>query len=221
MSATIHLLNEKIEAKHLLKHPFYRAWSAGELTLEDLQSYSRQYFAHVRAFPAYLSEMHSRCQDLNDRRVIAQNLADEEAGNPTHPELWLDFAAGLGVEKDSVLASQPGPKVAALIDTFRELARLDTPLAAAALYCYEKQIPTVAGAKIEGLKDNYQISDPSTLRYFSVHEEADVQHSAQWESLMERHAPDAGAVAAVADRALDALWGALDEIHASCGAACC
>src|SRR5882724_2074416 len=128
MSSTIEVLNQKIEAKHLLKHPFYVAWSNGELSLEDLQSYARQYFAHVRAFPAYLSEMHCRCEDLKSRQIIASNLADEEATSPTHPELWLDFAAGLGVDRESVLGAAAGPRMKALVENYRSVARMDTGL---------------------------------------------------------------------------------------------
>jgi pyrroloquinoline-quinone synthase len=216
-SSTISVLNEKIEQKHLLKHPFYRAWSAGELSLECLQHYTRQYFAHVRAFPAYLSAMHSQCTDLNARRVIAANLADEEATSPTHPELWLDFAAGLGVDRDSVLNAAAGARMNALIEEFRAVAKLDTGLAAAGLYCYEKQIPAVSAAKIEGLRDNYGIAEDSTLRYFRVHETADVEHAAQWEQLIAQHGVGEKRAAEVADRVLDALWSALDEIHEQFG----
>jgi len=216
MSSTIEVLNQKIDAKHLLKHPFYVAWSKGELSLEDLQSYARQYFSHVRAFPAYLSEMHSRCEDLASRQTIAANLADEEATPPTHPDLWLDFAAGLGESRQAVLGQAAGPKMKALVDTFRSIAKMDTGLAAAGLYCYENQIPAVSAAKIEGLKANYKITDDETLRYFAVHESADVEHAAQWEALIERHQVPAAEAAAVADRVLDALNGALDEIYAGC-----
>ena len=159
MSSTIEVLNQKIDAKHLLKHPFYVAWSKGELSLEDLQSYARQYFTHVRAFPAYLSEMHSRCEDLASRQTIAANLADEEATSPTHPDLWLDFAAGLGESRQAVLGQVAGPKMKALVETFRSIAKMDTGLAAAGLYCYENQIPAVSAAKIEGLKANYKITE--------------------------------------------------------------
>src|SRR5437016_11258329 len=117
LSPTIETLNTKIEAKHLLKHPFYVAWSAGELSLDDLRAYARQYFSHVRAFPAYLSEMHTRCEDLDSRRSIAANLADEEATSPTHPELWLDFAAGLGESRQAVLGQAAGPRMKELIAT--------------------------------------------------------------------------------------------------------
>src|SRR5438105_1674271 len=167
MSSTIEVLNQKIDAKHLLKHPFYVAWSKGELSLEDLRSYVRQYFTHVRAFPAYLSEMHTHCEDLDARRTIAANLADEEATMPTHPELWLDFAAGLGETRNAVLGQAAGPKMQALVDTFRSIAKMDTGLAAAGLYCYENQIPAVSAAKIAGLKANYQVNDEGTLRYFA------------------------------------------------------
>jgi len=217
----IPILNEKIDSKHLLKHPFYQAWSAGELPLEGLRHYSEQYFAHVRAFPAYLSAMHSRCEDLKVRQLIAANLADEEAGSPTHPELWLDFAAGLGVKQESVLNAVPGPRMQALVDAYRAAATMDTPLAAAALYCYEKQIPAVAAAKISGLRANYGINDDSTLRYFTVHEAADVEHAAQWESMLENSGVDAAQASAVADTVLNALWGALDEVHEQCGSPVC
>ena len=217
MSTTLQTLNELIESKHLLKHPFYTAWSNGELSLDDLRLYAQRYFAHVRAFPAYLSEMHCRCNDLEIRRVIAANLADEEGQTPTHPDLWLDFAAGLGVSRDSVLNAPTGPKMQALIDTFISVARMDTPLAAAGLYCYERQIPQVAAAKIAGLQSHYGISDAATTRYFSVHESADVEHAAQWESILSGSKLAAGSAAEIADRVLTALWDALTEIHEACG----
>jgi pyrroloquinoline-quinone synthase len=218
-SQTVERLNEMIAEKHLLKHPFYQAWSAGRLSVADLQHYSQQYFAHVRAFPAYLSEMHSRCGDLNQRRVIAANLADEEAGRPSHPELWLDFAEGLGVSRESVLNAEPGPRMKALVETYKSLARRGTPTAAAALYCYEKQIPEVAAAKIDGLQKHYGIASEDTLRYFRVHETADVKHSAEWAELLSSTGGDATQVGETADLALSALWAALDEIYEGCSSA--
>ena len=218
MPSLTHRLNQQIEAKHLLKHPFYVAWTSGALTLADLQLYAAQYFAHVRAFPAYLSEMHCRCEDLDVRKVIAGNLAEEEGGAETHPELWLQFAAGLGVDNESVRRSRACAEVRTLVETYREVARMDTGLAAAALYCYEKQVPAVSASKIDGLRQHYGIEDPATIRYFAVHETADVRHAAEWETVIDSTQPHAGQALAVADRVLDALWGALDGIYAECGA---
>jgi pyrroloquinoline-quinone synthase len=213
MSPIVSILQEKIVARHLLNHPFYVAWTNGTLPFENLQHYAQQYFAHVRAFPAYLSTMHSRCTNLDTRQVIAGNLADEEATPPTHPQLWLDFAAGLGLTRESVLEATPGPRMAALVDTFSAVAEMKTGLAVAGLYCYESQIPAVASAKIAGLKTNYGVDDAATLRYFQVHESADVEHSAQWEAILRDAEIEPGAAAEVADRTLGALWSALDEVY--------
>jgi pyrroloquinoline quinone (PQQ) biosynthesis protein C len=55
-------LGERIENKSLLDHPYYQAWKAGELTLEDLQVYVVQYYFFEANFPRYLSCL-SSCGD--------------------------------------------------------------------------------------------------------------------------------------------------------------
>jgi len=175
-----------------------------------------QYFAHVRAFPAHLSALHCRCEDPEVRKAIAGNLAEEEDGAETHPELWLQFATGLGLDGGSIRRTTASPKVRDLIETYREVARRDIGLAAAGLDCYEKQAPAVSAPKIDGLRQHYGIGDPATVRYFTVHETADVRHAAEWETVLDRTMPDAEQALAVADRVLDALWGALDGIYAEC-----
>ena len=36
---------------------FIKAWSAGELSREDLREYAQDYYHHVEAFPSYLAEL--------------------------------------------------------------------------------------------------------------------------------------------------------------------
>src|SRR5687768_4747226 len=73
----------------MLKHPFYRAWSEGRLSKAILGDYAKQYYAHVRAFPTYVSAVHSRCEDVSIRQELLENLIEEERGTENHPELWL------------------------------------------------------------------------------------------------------------------------------------
>ena len=35
----------------MLKHPFYQAWTEGQLPIDTLRAYARQYFHNVEAFP--------------------------------------------------------------------------------------------------------------------------------------------------------------------------
>src|SRR5947209_15290891 len=112
-------IDARIAAKHLLTHPFYQAWTRGELSMDALQDYARQYYHHVAAFPTYLSAVHANTDDQAARRIILENLIDEEAVHPNHPELWLQFAESLGVSRDDVRSTDLWPETRALIDTFR------------------------------------------------------------------------------------------------------
>src|SRR5579863_3949678 len=70
---------EKIIGEYdLLKHPFYQAWTAGELKAEDLRRYAADYYHQVSAFPTYLSALHSRLPDGELRRAVLRNLCEEE-----------------------------------------------------------------------------------------------------------------------------------------------
>jgi len=59
-------IDNDIAEKHLLKHPFYLAWTRGELSREALTDYAKQYYHHVAAFPTYLSAVHAKCDDQTD-----------------------------------------------------------------------------------------------------------------------------------------------------------
>ena len=71
-------LESRIAPYDLLTHSFYRAWTAGELTSDDLREYAAEYWHHVSAFPTYLSALHSRLEDTELRRTVLRNLVDEE-----------------------------------------------------------------------------------------------------------------------------------------------
>src|SRR6476620_415692 len=92
-----------IEERHLLKHPFYKAWSEGQLSKDTLRSYAGQYFRQVSSFPRFLSTVHSRCPEISARKVLLENLVDEELHGTDHPELWMQFAEGLGATRHEVL----------------------------------------------------------------------------------------------------------------------
>lgn len=214
--ALLERLEAQIADRHVLHHPFYQAWNQGTLSLEALQDYAAQYYHHVAAFPAYLSAVHANTPDMTARRVVLQNLMDEEAGSPNHPELWLQFAEGLGVARETVLNTPMEPETAALVGTFRDLCRNgEFTDGIAALYAYESQIPEVAQTKMDGLRKHYGIADDRTLGYFDVHVAADAVHRAEERALLARHiTTDAQAESAsvAADRALNAVWNLLSSV---------
>jgi len=208
-------IDNDIAAKHLLKHPFYLAWTRGELSREALMDYARQYYHHVAAFPTYLSAVHAKCDDQATRQQLLSNLIDEEAGSPNHPELWLKFAEALGVSVAEAQHAGQWPETRNLIDTFRSVCgEPATAEGLAALYAYESQIPEICESKIDGLKRHYGVTDPEHYQYFSVHIKADREHSAAERNLLDAHINEQNfkSVKASVNRVLDALWEMLSGV---------
>lgn len=208
-------IDKNIAAKHLLKHPFYLAWTRGELSRDALADYARQYYHHIVAFPTYLSAAHAKCEDQATRKQLLSNLIDEEAGSPNHPELWLKFAEGLGVSASDVRKSEKWSETKDLIDIFRQVCRHgSTAEGLAALYAYESQIPEICESKIDGLKKHYGFTSPEHYQYFTVHIEADREHSDAerkiLNSLVNKH--NFESVKASVNRVLEALWEMLSGV---------
>jgi pyrroloquinoline-quinone synthase len=208
-------IDARIEERRLLKHPFYTAWTAGTLSMEALRDYASQYYRHVAAFPTYVSAVHSQTDDLTVRRHLLQNLMEEEAGSPNHPELWMTFANRLGLTREQVESTMLWPETRALIRGFREVCSKEgTPTGLAALYAYESQIPAVSESKISGLRKFYGFDDPEGYRYFSVHIEADREHSRVERQLLQdcigQH--DSESCLRAVDEVLGLLWKLLSAV---------
>jgi pyrroloquinoline-quinone synthase len=203
----------------MVKHPFYVAWSEGKLSQPVLEEYAQQYYAHVRAFPTYVSAVHSHCGDLHVRQMLLENLIEEERGADNHPELWLRFAEGLGVSRDEVSVAPLLPSTVRSVNTFKWLTgRPDYREGLAALYAYESQIPEVALTKRTGLKDYYRIDDPAAVSFFTVHESADQVHRQVEAKALERQCETdevRDRVVAAAGEGAKALWDFLDGVQAA------
>jgi pyrroloquinoline-quinone synthase len=205
-----------IAERHLLKHPFYRAWQEGTLAPEALRDYAAQYYRHVSAFPTYISALHSRCEDLATRQTLLENLRDEEEGTENHPALWRRFAEAVGCDASDLDGDETWPETAGAISAFRAAVG-EGPVVRglAALYAYESMVPAVAAEKIRGLTEHYGVEGSPGMDYFEVHRTLDVEHAASSRELLARHVVTEADLAEGergAAVALDAVNGLLDGI---------
>ena len=207
-------IDAAIAERNLLKHPFYQDWQTGKLTREALQLYAAQYYRHVEAFPKHLRVLAARTEGPI-RKVVMENLEEEENPSRPHPKLWRDFAAGVGVGEDDITSCPALPGTQAVVETFREIVGDRTVAeAVAALYAYEAQVPEIAATKIEGLKKFYGLNSKEGLAYFEVHEEADKAHREAWRNWLLEHAEGSEEeILATTKEALDSLWGLLTAVH--------
>ena len=178
-------LNQKLDQYHLLNHPFYRSWNDGKLTREIIKDYAEQYYQHVKAFPRYISATHSLCEDIEKRKILLENLQDEENPNADHPKLWKNFALAMGADPDKIENVKREWFTNDMIENFFYQARKSYAEGLASLYTYERQIPEIAETKIRGLKNFYGVTSKEGLEFFEAHKAADVIHRKECEKLLD------------------------------------
>ena len=178
-------LNKKLDQYHLLNHPFYKSWNEGKLTREIIKDYAEQDYQHVKAFPRYISATHSLCEDIEKRKILLENLNDEENRDADHPKLWKNFAIAMGADSKKIEEVKAEKYTSDLIDNFFKYGRSSYAEGLASLYTYERQVPEVADTKIKGLKQYYGVTSKEGLEFFETHKKADVYHRVECEKLLD------------------------------------
>ncbi|MDJ1407306.1 MAG: CADD family putative folate metabolism protein [Candidatus Midichloria sp.] len=201
-------LVQDLSKYHLLKHPFYQAWNQGALEISTLQLYAKQYFKNVEAFPRYVSKVRSQCASITDRRVLLENLIDEEGGDENHPELW---------SREEVSSTCAEGAMKNLVEGFLELVKSLYTAGLRALFAYEQQVPAVAESRVAGLKKFYGYDNENPgLQFFKVHTKADEWHSAECAALLDKLSEAEQEVAhKAAIKVAELLWAFLDNIYDS------
>jgi pyrroloquinoline-quinone synthase len=187
----------------VLHHPFYRRWSAGELTRSELAHYAGQYRHAVVA----LADATARVAATDDATVDDDLRAELEAharDEASHVALWDEFAHAVG-------GSPSAPAAPATARCARTWAGGDErPLlrSLVALHAIEAAQPAIARTKRAGLLAHYGIDEGPATAYFELHEHLDVEHAAHSRELISARLDAAGASAPAAEDRLEAL---LDE----------
>src|SRR5512132_3440961 len=99
MNELIYKIDQEVEKKSLLKHPFYKMWSNGELSLNQLQGYSLEYFQLVKVVPEMVNNIKSKLQGSKLKSIIEESHTEESS----HIDPWIRFATSLGVQKQDLL----------------------------------------------------------------------------------------------------------------------
>ena len=125
------------------------------------------------------------CVDIEKRRILLENLQDEENKDGDHPKLWKNFAKALGADEKEIENVKLDWFTKDMIENFFDQARKSYAEGLASLYTYERQIPEIAETKIQGLKKFYGVSSKEGLEFFEAHKSADVIHRAECEKLLD------------------------------------
>ena len=202
-------LQAALAPRDLLTHPFYQAWSAGELCAEDLARYAEQYHHPVIALPELLRRARALTRDADTEAELSRNLDDEEGRTGVaHALLWEAFGAAVGAAAEA----SPLPETRAAAESLAALVGEDEVTALAALWAYEVQTARVADTKETGLKC-YGVDSPAALRFFRLHGDLDVHHARGLLESIERslaRGASLEAAKAAVERSARAQWTFLD-----------
>ena len=192
----IERLDAARERWNLLEHPFYKRWSCGELSRDELAHYAGEYRHAVVA----LAETAAKSGSTEHAREEAE-----------HVFLWDEFAAAF----DADTMREPSPATQECVVAWT--APGDEREALAVMYSIEAGQPAVSQAKLDGLAEHYGVgTDDTGAAYFTLHATLDHEHAAEsrLELEAEADAADGDRLVEMAERALWGNWILLDGVDA-------
>ena len=207
MNSLIKKIDDMIEERSLLKHPFYEMWSDGKLTLDSLSGYSKEYFQLVKKVPGFMSPIIEQApQDVVNELVANQQ---EESD---HIRPWIKFAGALGIDEETLQNYEGLPKTKQAVEDLSKLMNSYED-GACAMYAFEKEIPKISQTKLDGLAEFYGLTSEQATEYFKLHTEADIRHAASWRNILENTKSDPEKLIEIADKSISAQNLLLDSCY--------
>ena len=200
-------IDEMIEERSLLKHPFYQMWSDGKLTKESLAGYSKEYFQLVKAVPAFMTPIIEKAPD-----AVVSELVENQQEESDHIKPWIAFAGELGISEDELVSYSGTTKTQKAVSDLNELM-VTFDGGASAMYAFEKEIPKISQTKLDGMAEFYGMTNDEATEYFKLHTEADIRHAASWRNILEKSSIDYDKLVEIADKSISAQNLLLDSCY--------
>ncbi len=200
-------IDEMIEERSLLKHPFYQMWSDGKLTQESLAGYSKEYFQLVKAVPSFMTPIIEKSPD-----AIVSELVENQQEESDHIKSWITFAGELGISENDLISYSGTDKTCKAVSDLNELMNTFDG-GACAMYAFEKEIPKISQTKLDGLAEFYKITSNNGTEYFKLHTEADIRHATSWRNIVEKSSVDSNNLIEIADKSISAQNLLLDSCY--------
>jgi pyrroloquinoline-quinone synthase len=211
-----------VAARHSKDHPLIGMIERGELSHEQILGFAIQFYQlFAKIFPKPIAMLYARCpDDYEIEKHLLENLIEEGtgqvSGSASHRDLFIDFAAALGLNREALDLAEPLPETSAVLD-WREVLFAQRPwieAMAAQGYALEGTAAERMKRIVKGLRTHYEIPQQA-MGYWRVHIEVEDEHGSIGEVAVEKFARTDEQQAAVRDaiqHTLDTFWVFFDGV---------
>jgi len=176
-------LQHTLRTRYGRPHPVRQLLLSGRLTKEQLQWWARNQFHEFRNIHRFFGVRYQKCPVPEMRRALLENMVEEEGEDlfggkyPSHAELWVRFAEGLGIARADILSYQPLPGVRAGLEMYVQLVQQSHwAVAIGTGLVFEGEGPKRMREEREALEKHYSWIPSSALEFFRAHEYHDEGH---------------------------------------------
>jgi pyrroloquinoline quinone (PQQ) biosynthesis protein C len=186
-------LKKEIQAfpKIRIKHPFLKAVCNGTATMKQVRAWAIQDYQFRAAVPRIAMMRYLACSDPEIARklwgVVEEETRGMDTGTAGHNELAIRFAESIGLTRSQLENPELRPSTAAHL-YYAELIIHTLPwfVVMAIQIGAEGTFGPAAGALGRGFIDKYRMK-PDDVKFFTVHTEADEEHSSLAEEIAVRY----------------------------------
>ncbi len=186
-------LKEEIARSPKLRvnHPFVRAVCAGTASLDQIRNWALQDYQFRRAVPRIAMLRYLACSDPEFAPRLYEVVEDEtrglRPGSIGHPDMFIEFAESIGITRAELESAPLRPATAAHL-YYAELIIHTLPwfVMMAAQIGAEGTFGPAVAALGQGLIKQYGMK-PESIRFFTVHVEADEEHGTLAEDIALRY----------------------------------
>ncbi|HEY7713801.1 MAG TPA: iron-containing redox enzyme family protein [Candidatus Binatia bacterium] len=176
-------LQHTLQQRHPRAHPVRQLLLTGRLTKEQLQGWAKNQFHEFRNIHRFFGVRYQKCPVPELRRMLLENMVEEEGEDlfggkyPSHPELWVRFAEGIGIGRAEILDYEPLPGIRAALEMYVSLVQQSHwAVAIGTGLVFEGGGPKRMREEREALEKYYPWISSSSLDFFRAHEYHDEGH---------------------------------------------
>ena len=187
-------LQNALQQRHPRPHPIRQLLLSGRLPKEQLQWWARNQFHEFRNIHRFFGIRYQKCPIPALRRMLLENMVEEEGEDlfggkyPSHRDLWVQFAEGIGIAADDILHYEPLPGIRAALEMYVSLVdQSHWAVAIGTGLVFEGGGPKRMKEEREALEKHYSWIPLSCLDFFRAHEYHDEGHGNMVIDVIKQH----------------------------------